>query len=145
MTDKERILAFIEKRIKWNEDWMKRDPKPSDIGRIEEAKCIRRFIDSQPAQEEDPVSEDLEKVADQYSQGIESDYTNDMFDRGDIYEAVIYGAQWQKQQIIQKACKWLDGNTSPYFTIIKNPGLAKVNINFFNDKFLEDFRKAMED
>lgn len=41
-----KILAFIEERIKWNEDMMKRDPKPSDIGRIEEAKCIRRFIDS---------------------------------------------------------------------------------------------------
>jgi hypothetical protein len=46
MTDKEKTLAFIEERIKWNEDMMQRDPKPSDIGRIEEAKCIRRFIDS---------------------------------------------------------------------------------------------------
>lgn len=44
MTDIEKILAFIDERIKWNEDMMKRDPKPSDIGRIEEAKCIRRFI-----------------------------------------------------------------------------------------------------
>lgn len=46
MTDKEKTLAFIEERIKWNEDMMQRDPKPSDIGRIEEAKCIRRFVDS---------------------------------------------------------------------------------------------------
>ena len=46
MTDKEKTLAFIEERIKWNEDMMQRDPKSSDIGRIEEAKCIRRFIDS---------------------------------------------------------------------------------------------------
>lgn len=47
---------------------------------------------------EESVCEELEKVADQYSQGIESDYTNDMFDRGDIYEAIIYGAQWQKRK-----------------------------------------------
>ena len=46
MTDKEKTLAFIEERIKWNEDMLQRDPKPSDIGRIEEAKCIRRFINS---------------------------------------------------------------------------------------------------
>ena len=47
MTDKiERILAFIEERIKWNTKMMKHDYKPSDIGRIEEAKCIRRFINS---------------------------------------------------------------------------------------------------
>ena len=53
MTDKEKTLAFIEERIKWNEDMMQRDPKPSDIGRIEEAKCIRRFINSL---QEKPVS-----------------------------------------------------------------------------------------
>lgn len=46
MTDKEKILAFIEERIEWNKEMMSRDPKPSDIGRIEEAKCIMRFIDS---------------------------------------------------------------------------------------------------
>jgi len=56
----EKILAFIEERIEWNVDMMKRDPKPSDIGRIEEAKCIRRFIESL---QEEPVSEDLEEAA----------------------------------------------------------------------------------
>ena len=39
------ILDFIDERIKWNEEMKKLDPRPSDIGRIEEAKCIRRFIE----------------------------------------------------------------------------------------------------
>jgi hypothetical protein len=37
---------LTDKRIKWNEDMKHRDPKPSDVGRIEEAKCIRRYIES---------------------------------------------------------------------------------------------------
>lgn len=41
----ELILDFIDERIKWNEEMKKLDPRPSDIGRIEEAKCIRRFIE----------------------------------------------------------------------------------------------------
>lgn len=40
------ILDFIDERIKWNEDMKHKDPKPSDIGRIEEAKCIRRYIEA---------------------------------------------------------------------------------------------------
>lgn len=40
------ILDFINERIKWNEEMKKKDPKPSDIGRIEEAKCIRRYVEA---------------------------------------------------------------------------------------------------
>lgn len=53
MTDIEKILAFIDERIEWNQEMMKRDPKPSDIGRIEEAKCIRRYIEKQRLNKED--------------------------------------------------------------------------------------------
>lgn len=88
MTDKEKILAFIEERIEWNKEMMSRDPKPSDIGRIEEAKCIMRFIDSmqenpcdgctnrkgcvtcengelRETMQEEPVSDELEKVVEE--------------------------------------------------------------------------------
>lgn len=47
---------------------------------------------------QEPVSDDLEDAADKYSQSIHSDYSNDMFDTHNIYDAVIYGAQWQKQK-----------------------------------------------
>lgn len=46
---------------------------------------------------EEPVSEDLEKASDEYSENIESDYSNNMFDRCDIFIAFIAGAEWQKQ------------------------------------------------
>jgi len=40
------ILKFIDERIEWNEFLKEKDPRPSDIGRIEEAKCIRRYVES---------------------------------------------------------------------------------------------------
>ena len=40
------ILDFIDERIKLNEEMKKKDPKSSDIGRIEEAKCIRRYVEA---------------------------------------------------------------------------------------------------
>lgn len=43
--DVEQIKMFIENRLRWNISWKERDPKASDIGRIEEDKCILRFID----------------------------------------------------------------------------------------------------
>ena len=46
----------------------------------------------------EPVSEELEDAADKYSQSIHSDYSNDMFDSHNIYDAVIYGANWQKER-----------------------------------------------
>ena len=50
----------------------------------------------------EPISEDLEKVFDKYSEGIESVYSNDMFDRGDITRACKFGAQCQKEQDVKK-------------------------------------------
>lgn len=55
----------------------------------------------------EPVSDELEKAADKYSQSIHSDYSNDMFDGHNIYDAVIYGAQWQKQQMMKGAVEGL--------------------------------------
>jgi hypothetical protein len=44
-TEVEKIKQFVEERLKWNEDMMKIDPRASDIGRIEEDKCILRYIE----------------------------------------------------------------------------------------------------
>lgn len=49
------------------------------------------------------ASEDLEEVSDKYSKEIESNYLNDMFDRGDIMKAFMDGAQWQKEHIIKES------------------------------------------
>jgi len=39
------------------------------------------------------------KASDKYSEDAESNYANDMFDRGDISKAFEAGAMWQKQQM----------------------------------------------
>lgn len=47
------------------------------------------------------ISNVLDRAADQYSERAESKYSNDMFDRADIAEGFIAGAQWQKQQMME--------------------------------------------
>lgn len=39
------LKKFVEKRLDWNNFLHKKDPKVSDIGRIEEDKCILRYIE----------------------------------------------------------------------------------------------------
>jgi hypothetical protein len=61
------------------------------------------FIDSL---EEEPVSNDLEEAAHLYV-----DTTIEWFDsEGNpcCYPAFIAGAQWQKEQMVEEACKWLE-------------------------------------
>jgi hypothetical protein len=60
-------------------------------------KLVLSFIDTLEVKEvkEEPVPKDLEKVFDKYSEELESDYSNDMFDRGDIFIACKFGAQQQ--------------------------------------------------
>ena len=68
--------------------------------RCEAYKELLEYINSL---QEEPVSDDLEKVFDKYSEELESDYSNDMFDRGDIFRASKFGAQWQKEQMMNNA------------------------------------------
>lgn len=45
MDEIEILKKFIEETLDWNESMKKIDPKASDIGRIEEDKCILRYIE----------------------------------------------------------------------------------------------------
>jgi hypothetical protein len=45
MSEIEILKKFVEERLDWNNFLHKKDPKPSDIGRIEEDKCILRYIE----------------------------------------------------------------------------------------------------
>lgn len=45
MNNVEKIKQFIEERLEWNESMKEIDPRASDIGRIEEDKCILRYIE----------------------------------------------------------------------------------------------------
>lgn len=55
------------------------------------------------------------------------------YDNG-IREGFIAGANWQKEQMIDKACEWLNENSWNYI-------LGDI---FKEDEMIEDFRKAME-
>lgn len=51
-------------------------------------------------------------------------------------------AKWKEQQMIEKACEWLENNMHDYFD--GNSEFA-VAIDFITcDKFVEKFKKAME-
>ena len=88
------------------------------------------FINSLP---EKPVIEDLEEAANKYAY----DYTtNDEGNGGDDWEDDIAtafkdGAQWQKQQTVDKACEWLFGNWSHYVTV--DNGIVKCYNNMIDD------------
>ena len=45
MSKIEILKKFVEERVDWNNFCRERDPKHSDIGRIEEDKCILRKIE----------------------------------------------------------------------------------------------------
>ena len=123
MTDKEKIIAEIErlkKEIPYHENaWSVLDK-------------LKRFINSLPAEQ---VSEDLEEEIKsylitnrQYAGGDEEDLWGDDC----IQDAIKHGANWQKQQIINKSCEWLQKHMNDYL-------VHGRDIDFLYD----DFRKAM--
>ena len=100
MDIKEKILAEIERLI--NEFGEQRDVNLEDL---------RDFINSLP---EEPVSEDLENAADKYCCNIcniveftEGDSEEEASDREYVERAFKAGAQWQKNQLMNKAVNGL--------------------------------------
>ena len=80
---------------------------------------LASFIDSL---EEEPVSNDLEEAAEIYEEDAIFYAARRI---SDFFKA---GAQWQKEQTIDKACKWLNEHT------------------ILSEKwFIEDFKQAMEE
>lgn len=59
----------------------------------------------------------------------------DGIDRFDIEDIFIAGAEWQKEQLIDKACKWLEEHLLDYWQ-----QSVTDSTNFVND-----FHKAMEE
>ena len=107
MTDKEKIRKEVERLQK---ELVKE--KEKGLGSDVDDACILEFqnvltyIDSL---QEDPVSNDLEEAATKYArkQLSNPDYPtyNDEYEMECAFET---GAQWQKQQLIDKACEWLN-------------------------------------
>lgn len=101
MTDKvQKIKEWISKEQEGLMDTNGNFEYPEHEGAYHILCNLDAYIDSL---QEEPVSEELEDAADKYSQSIHSDYSNDMFDSHNIYDAVIYGANWQRQKMIKDA------------------------------------------
>lgn len=65
------------------------------------------------------------------------------FDPFDLEQAFIDGAEWQKKQLIDKACEWLESNVEKYiYNVTPYPDADfKARVG---GKCWEYFRKAME-
>ena len=56
------------------------------------------------------------------------------------YSAFKAGAQWQKEQLIEKACEWLKEHKDHPFIECEDPCLS----GYLTDEFIEDFKKYMK-
>ena len=110
MTDKEKIRAEIERLYNQSlEDENRQADRGLECaanvsyGKSKACKELLSFIDSM---QEEPVSEDLKKAARKYA-GIPEDSPHDLKycvqDKKAKYDAVLYGANRQKEQIMKNA------------------------------------------
>lgn len=60
------------------------------------------------------------------------------------YSSAMQMAEWKEQQMIDKACKWLEENVGEYEDIYYDVG-GFVSPDFNTEKFIKDFKKAMEE
>lgn len=94
------------------------------------------------ALQEEPVSNDLEEAATKYArkQLSNPDYPtyNDEYEMECAFEA---GAQWQKEQMITKACNYLFSHMGLFVTFINDDIVEDIG----SCEFIKKFRIAMED
>ena len=103
MTDKEitERAKEAEKRTSFGE--LVHSPLSRGVNSAYGIGFIEGMVEYRNSLQEKHVSEDLEEVSDKYGKNIESNYSNDMFDRGDIMKAFEDGAQWQREQMMVEA------------------------------------------
>lgn len=125
------IEFFTNKK---NEEGISQINKVSFVGRITELQGIKDFIDTLEVKEveEEAVSNDLEEAAKNHKSAIHivsPQWTSE------VEKAFKAGAEWQKEQIIDKACEWLEEHLLDFWSQrITN-----------TDYFIEDFKQAMEE
>ena len=103
---------------------------------------VLSFLDTLEVKEvkEEPVSNDLEEAAREWLKPkLDKSYINygeskmmelTHFDGYAMLDATEFGAQWQKEQLIEKMCVFLE-STDFY--------------KYYNREFVKEFVKAMED
>lgn len=60
-------------------------------------------------------------------------------------QAALEMAEWKEQQMIDKACEWLEDMACYYAHWEYNGDTYEKEIVFDDQKFIEDFKKAMEE
>ena len=137
--DKAALVAEIEKYIsnyrgilnnidKSSDDWV--DSTLILEPKIDVLQHILSFLDTLEVKEvkEEPVSNDLEEASDNYvGHAPEIDEDLSCFIRRNAF---IAGAQWKKEQMITKACVFLESTDF---------------CKYYNKEFVEEFKKAMEE
>lgn len=61
------------------------------------------------------------------------------------YNGAIEMAQWKEKQMIEKACEWLEDMACYYAHWEYDGDTYEREIIFNTKKFIEDFKKAMEE
>ncbi len=147
--DKDTLVAEIERRR--DESWLGMYTKEKGII-FDITDDILSFLDTLETKEiqEEPVSKDLEEACDEYydetwdehgGKAMVVDGYHDIWfpsqATGDFYKA---GALWQKEQVIDKACEFINkANLYLYHCISEECDLVDT------DKMIEDFKIAMEE
>lgn len=154
MVYKEKILAEIERLKKelYKQRDFRIDGSPIPVydtnaidGMLKVLDKVKGFINTLPSKQ---PSEDLEYLA----TSLEETIGTSPHSRETIISYLQQAAQWQKEQIINKACEWLrycvdvndevkmiDGEPEAESLVQKN--LHRIEVT---NQIVEDFKKAME-
>ena len=136
MTDKQKIRAEIERRMKTCEEAFNTCPSTAFGSRIDSYKALLSFIDSLP---EEPVSEDLEEEIENYikdSLAIKFPTTDKEQKKADIRYIARHFADWQRKQLMKELWhKGTDnpGNKHPYPVI--NPDTQEMVFAYYDQRF----------
>ena len=128
--NKEELLKAIEQKRQaiWPTDTGKMDPAtvPNNLeqGWLNALRWMENFINTLTTEQ---PSEDLEKEIDRVIKEVVTPET-----LRDYIMGFIAGAQWQKNQTINKACEWLNKNVVEYHPR-KGELRPIVNINAFRE------------
>ena len=140
LIDKDTLVAEIENKIeKYTKRGEESDAKRDGYGMywggvlscLNEVRTLCDTLKVKEVQEES-ISKDLGKAAKNYTNNIDNIC-------GSIGEQARHafktGAQWQKKQLIEKACEYLEENLLDFWS-------QKITNT---DYFIEDFKQAMEE
>ena len=147
LIDKAAVVAEIERRKrKLLDHVIFESDKEWVVRTAHQFNRIIMFIDTLEVKEvdEEPVSNDLEEAADKHL--IEKGYlltTKNGEHLAEVEAKGLFkaGAQWQKEQMITKACNYLFSHMGLFVTFINDDIVEDIE----SCEFIKKFRIAMED